>query len=90
MVVNGSMSHWVKVLSGISQGSILGSLLFIIFINDLVEFCGPYANIFLFADDAKLYEHIKTEGDTRTLHMTSSVKWTTVIKYKIMQRPKLI
>ena len=77
VVVNGTMSDWVKVLSGIPQGSILGPLLFIIFINDLVEFCGPYANIFLFADDAKLYEHIKTEGDTDTLqaHIDKFVDW---------------
>jgi hypothetical protein len=41
-------------------------LLFIIYIyiNDLVEFCGQDANIFLFADDAKIFEHIKTKDDT--------------------------
>jgi len=38
--------------------SVLGPLLFIIFINDLVESCGVDANIYLFADDAKVYHNI--------------------------------
>jgi len=53
------MSSWVEVLSGIPRGSILGFLL----INDLVKFYGEDANIFLFADDAKLFNHIRTQDD---------------------------
>jgi len=88
VVVNGVISDWVKVLSGIPQGSILEPLLFIIFINDLVEFCGPDANIFLFADDAKFYAHIKTEGDAGTLQACAdklvdwAEKWLVKINYK--------
>ena len=37
--------------------------LFIIFINDLVESCGQDANIYLFADDAKVYQHILANED---------------------------
>ena len=59
--INGKTSGWTSVLSGIPQGSVLGPLLFIIFINDLPE-DSKDADIYLFADDAKMFKFIdKTE-----------------------------
>ena len=37
------------------------------YINDLVEYCGSNADIFLFADDAKIFSHIKTDQDIKQL-----------------------
>ena len=49
VVLNGKHSSWADVEAGISQGSILGSLLFLIYINDLPN--GLYSNAKFFADD---------------------------------------
>ena len=43
--------------------SILGPIIFIIYINDLPDLCQQFAEIYLFADDAKLYKHVTSEDD---------------------------
>ena len=66
--VNNELSNSKAVLSGIPQGSVLGPLLFAIFINDLPLECGDLGNMFLFADDAKIYKHIKSSDDFKALN----------------------
>jgi len=53
--LNGVYSSWAFVLSGVPQGSILGPLQFIIYINDLPDSLNVDSNIYLLADDAKLF-----------------------------------
>lgn len=52
MVVKDKMSGWRKVMSGILQGSVLAAVMFLIFINDMVDGTNSYGS--LFADDAKM------------------------------------
>ena len=56
---------WKKVTSGIPQGSVLGPLLFVLHINDLPD-C-TLSQTFLFADDTKIYRHVKTVEDQQIL-----------------------
>ena len=57
VVLNGQSSSWTKVNAGIPQGSILGSLLFLIYINNLPN--GLQSNPKLFADDTSLFSTIQ-------------------------------
>ena len=51
--------------SGVPQGTVLGPILFVLYINDLVE--NLESGVSLFADDAKLYTEIKDPSDVETL-----------------------
>ena len=53
VVLPGASSNWSSVQAGVPQGSILGPLLFLLYINDIVE--GIHASIRLLADDTSLY-----------------------------------
>ena len=61
VVVDGEVSSWKPVLSGVPQGSVLGPILFLVYINDLEE--GVTGNILKFADDTKLFRKVKEIGD---------------------------
>ena len=65
VVVNGVKSDWAPVVSGVPQGTVLGPLLFSLYINDIPV--GIDSQIRLFADDCVCYREIKTVEDTLKL-----------------------
>ena len=74
--VGGSWSGWRKVLSGIPQGSVLGPLLFLIFVDDLDE--GLMSEILKFADDTKVFGRVNSYEDRMKLQndLKRLVEWT--------------
>ena len=65
VIVNGSKSSWTPVTSGIPQGSVLGPLLFVCYINDMPE--NITSTAYMFADDTKVCRNIRTHIDREVL-----------------------
>ena len=63
--VNGIFSDWTPVTSGIPQGSVLGPLLFVIYINDMPD--NISSDIYLFADDTKVFNTTSNEDNVKIL-----------------------
>ena len=73
--MDGKVSSWKSVLSVVLQCSVLGPILFLVYINVLEE--GVTGRILKFADDTKLFRKAKEIGDKRKLQddIDKLVKW---------------
>ena len=74
MVIPGGTSEWVEIKAGVPQGSILGPLLFILYINDIVN--DIHCGIRLFADDTSLYIVVDTPNNAARQMSTDLEKIT--------------
>jgi len=59
VALSGQVSEWRNVLSGVPQGSVLGPLLFVLFINDIDD--SVTSKILKFADDTKIFNTVRSE-----------------------------
>ena len=66
VVVDGILSYIAEVLSGVPQGTVLGPLLFLIYLNDIAD-CLNSCDISCFADDTRIYKSISTCDDVKLL-----------------------
>ena len=88
VVVGGESSAPLPVLSGVPQGSVLGPLLFLIYINDAASLpfsSGTYIN--LFADDMLLYRGLNSPGDTQHLQQDNDLLNTWVHTHHLTMNP---
>ncbi|MEL7079481.1 MAG: reverse transcriptase domain-containing protein, partial [Cyanobacteria bacterium J06582_2] len=76
--VEGEYSGWSKVESGVPQGSVLGPLLFSIYMNDIIK--NIDSEIRLFADDCVVYRPIKNAQDSKKLQkdIEKLEKWANI------------
>ena len=74
--MDGEVSNWKSVLSGVPQGSVLGPILYLVYINDLEE--GVTGSILQFADDTKLFRNTREIGDKQNVQddIDKLVKWS--------------
>ena len=76
LIVYGEISNWKSVLSGVPQGSVLGAILFLIYINDLED--GISSKVLKFADDTKVFRKVTNVTDKKKLHddLHKQFKWS--------------
>ncbi len=76
MLVNGKPSDWCPVQSGIPQGSVLGPVLFVVYINDLPHMVESLVQ--MFADDTKVFRRIGGMDDCKQLQedLTNLQQWS--------------
>ena len=63
VVLDGPKSRSASILSGVPKGSVLGPLVFLLFINDLSDYITNNSNVRLFADDCVLYRRSDSPDD---------------------------
>ena len=84
VAIGNELSDELPVSSGVPQGSILGPLLFVLFINDIGNDINEGSNLLLYADDTKLFREINNSQDCLLLQQDINTlnDWATANKMK--------
>ena len=80
VAIDGHLSTSVNVMSGVPQGSVIGPILFILFVNDIVDILPDSVTCKLFADDIKLYSSVDVSLPINSLHVSLDliVEWANI------------
>ena len=76
VIVDGEISNWKSVLSGVQQGSVLGPILFLIYINGLEDDIS--SKVQKFADDTKVFRKVTNDTEKQSIQddLDKLVKWS--------------
>ena len=88
VTLNGQTSDWAPVEAGVPQGSILGPLLFLCYINDLPD--GLISNVKLFADDTALFSNVTSPIESYNIlnhDLTKITDWA--FQWKMLFNPDI-
>ncbi|MCP4458099.1 MAG: hypothetical protein GY816_08775 [Cytophagales bacterium] len=88
VVIGGAQSSLINVRSGVPQGSILGPLFFVLFINDMSECIQEGTNIALYADDTKIWRKIINWSDHEILQQDIDALHSWAHRNKMKFHPK--
>lgn len=75
VTIRGSKSEWAEVTSGVPQGSVIGPLMFVIYVNDMPGIVEGYLK--LFADDAKLFRRVTNRNEQESMQrdLDNLIEW---------------
>ena len=83
--INDKKSDWIDVSSGVPQGSVLGPLLFVIFINDLPDAIDCLCK--MYADDTKIYQAVNNAADAHMFQENIKELWKWSLDWQLHFHP---
>ena len=86
VLVNGQKSDWIRVRSGVPQGSVLGPLLFILYIDSL-HHSVSHSTLKIFADDVTVYRLVSNASDCQLLQEDLACVFDWTVTWQVRLNP---